>query len=175
MLLLATAGLGFGCLWLAWRADLHLRQIENRADGVVREVYGVTGRVRDLDRELKSRLPAAQVAVRRRLGRMRFEPEMPVLLALLTHPDAALVLTLPPSSAGCGPSLPGPEEESESLRAYLESRGKDVTMTLQQLNGLLDGSTRLLPKTAAGFVSVSSILRKATRQGPSLKNDAARE
>lgn len=155
MLAVATSLLGVCGLSLALATLRRARQLENQADEVTRVYYGLSGQVSELGRGLRSELPLLHIALRRRLGILRFEPGMTLKEVLMTHPDAGELLGLV-AGGGAESTASG---MPRTLREWAEVAERDLPTVLRQLNGLLDGSTKLLPKEA-GFVPLSSIKRK---------------
>tara|TARA_B100001013_G_scaffold341315_1_gene265670 strand:- start:366 stop:884 length:519 start_codon:yes stop_codon:yes gene_type:complete len=155
-----TWAFGILSLVLVFQASKRGQGLQKRVDNVTREYYGVSGRISELARTFRNEMPAIQIRLRQQLGKLCFEPDMTIGMALQIHPDAGQVLGLE-GGAGCGSHGGNEWETIDEIAAKSE---KDTEEIIQQLNGLLDGTTKLLPKTAAGFVPLTDLKKREPNQ-----------
>ncbi len=145
-------GLGIGVILLARRASHRALDLQQRVDDLTREYYGLSTEVSDLGRVTRHSLPDLQVQLLRKMEKLRFEPHMTIRQALDIHPDVGQVFEI--NSGGCSGSGAW---EHETIREASELQGRELDEVMQHLNGLLDGTTKVLPKNIDGFVPLGSL------------------
>ncbi|MDP6505519.1 MAG: hypothetical protein QF886_17990 [Planctomycetota bacterium] len=145
-------GLGIAVILLARRASHRALDLQQRVDDLTREYYGLSTEVSDLGRTTRHSLPDLQVQLLRKMEKLRFEPHMTIRQALEIHPDVGQVFEI--NSGGCSGSGAW---EHETIREASELQGRELDEVMLHLNGLLDGTTKVLPKNIDGFVPLGSL------------------
>jgi len=152
MFMFLSWAVGIAVILLARKASNRAQDLQQRVEDLTREYYGLSSEVSDLSRITRNKLPDLQVQLLRKMDKLRFEPHMTVRQALDIHPDVGQILEI----NGGGSSGSGAWED-ETIREASELQGKELDEVMQQLNGLLDGTTKLLPKDIDGFVPLTSL------------------
>lgn len=151
-------GLGVAVILLARKASKRSLELQQRVDDLTREYYGLSSEVSDLSRIARHDLPDLQVQLLRKMNKLRFEPHMTIRQALEIHPEVGQILEI--NGGGCSGSGVW---EHETIHEASQLQGKELAVVMQQLNGLLDGTTKVLPKNIDGFVPLGSLkLQKRT-------------
>ncbi len=144
---------GIAIILLCRKVCKRSRELQLHADELTREYYGLSSEVSDLGRLVRHTLPEMQISLLKQMNNLRFEPHMTIKHALAIHPDVNQVLDI--GGGGCSG---GGAYEHETIREAAEIQARSLDEVMQQLNGLLDGTTKVLPRSADGFVSLDSIL-----------------
>jgi hypothetical protein len=152
LITLIAWALGIAVILLARKASNRSFALQQRVDDLTREYYGLSSEVSDLSRITRHDLPNLHVHLLRKLDKLRFEPHMTIRQALEIHPDVEQILEL--NGGGCSGSGAW---EHETIREASELQGKELDEVMHQLNGLLDGTTKVLPKNIDGFVPLGNL------------------
>lgn len=129
---IAALVMAAAALFVAWQSTRRAGELTAKLDRLQTTLYESRQEQRSTQQEFENRLAALDVALQQATGKLRFDPETPLIRLFETEPRAQSVLAAF-HIGGCADCA---VDENHSLAEAVRERGADLNRILTALNTL---------------------------------------